>query len=191
MASNTVNPEDFAQQLRRTLKEHWQRFLVQGIILVILGALAVAVPQIASIAVSAFVGWLLFLAGVARGVSLYKAPHAPGYGSSMLLAVLTAILGLVLALFPVQGAVTLTMLLVAYFVIHGIASFIFAFAVKQDTGRWVLIIFGGIIDFILAALVIAGWPSTAVWVLGLYVGINMLFSGFALTFAALGARSSA
>ncbi len=190
MSSHSVNPEEFVQVMRRTLKEHWQRFTIQGVILVILGALAVAVPQIASIAVTAFVGWLLFLAGFARGVSLYRAPHAPGYWSSLLLSVLTAILGLVLALFPLQGAVTLTILLIAYFILHGIASFIFAFAVKQDTSRWVLIIIGGIIDFILAGLVIAGWPSTATWVLGLYVGINMLFTGFALIFAALGARSA-
>lgn len=190
MSANAMNPEEFAQEIRRTLKEHWQLFVVQGVILVILGALAVAVPQIASVAVAAFIGWLLFFAGGLRALSLIRSPHAPGYWSSLLLAILTAILGLVLALFPIQGAVTLTILLVAYFIVHGIASFIFAFSVKQDTSRWVLIVLSGIIDLILAGLVIAGWPSTAIWVLGLYVGINMLFTGFAFIFAALGARSA-
>ncbi|MBI4725020.1 MAG: HdeD family acid-resistance protein [Rhodomicrobium sp.] len=190
MSSPSVNPEELVGAMRRSLKEHWRIFAVQGILLIILGALAIAVPVVASVAIAAFVGWLLFFAGVFKAVSLIRSPHAPGYISSLVLAILTAILGLVLALFPLQGAITLTMLLTAYFIVHGIASFIFAFSIKADTGRWVLMLLGGVIDLVLAGLVIAGWPSTAVWILGLYVGINLLFTGFALVFAALGARSA-
>lgn len=190
MSSPTVNQEEFANTVRRSLKEHWQMFVIQGILLVILGALAIAVPQVASVAISAFVGWLLFFAGAMRAVTLYRAPHAPGYLSSLLLSILTAILGLVLALFPVQGAFTLTLALVAYFIAHGIATFFLAFSIKADTGRWILLVLGGIIDLVLAGLVISGWPATGIWVLGLYVGINMLFTGFAFIFAALGARSA-
>ncbi len=190
MSSPSINEEELVGAMRRSLKDHWQMFVVQGIILVILGALAIIWPVIASVATAAFVGWLLFFAGVFRTVSLFRSPHAPGYWSSLLLAILTAILGLVIALFPLQGAVTLTMLLTAYFIVHGIASFIFAFSIKDDTGRWVLMLLGGIIDLALAGLVIAGWPSTAVWILGLYVGINLLFTGFALIFSALGAREA-
>ncbi len=185
-----INEEELIGAMRRSLKDHWQMFAVQGILLVILGGLAIAVPAVASVAVAAFVGWLLFFAGLFRAISLFRAPHAPGYWSSLLLAILTAILGVVIALFPLQGAVTLTMLLTAYFIVHGIASFIFAFSIKGDTGRWVLLIFSGLIDLALAALIIAQWPSTALWVLGLYVGINLLFTGFALIFAALGAREA-
>jgi uncharacterized membrane protein HdeD (DUF308 family) len=190
MSSPSVNREEFVGAMRRSLKDHWQLFVVQGILLIILGALAIAVPQVASVAISAFVGWLLFFAGAMRTVSLIRSPHAPGYWSSLLLAVLTALLGLVLAFFPVQGALTLTLLLVAYFLVQGIGSIILAFSIKGQTGRWVLLILSGIIDFVLAGLVISGWPATSVWVLGLYVGINMLFTGFALIFAALGARSA-
>jgi uncharacterized membrane protein HdeD (DUF308 family) len=82
------------------------------------------------------------------------------------------------------------MLLTAYFIVHGIASFIFAFSIKEHTGRWVLMLLGGIIDLVLAALVIAGLPNTGTFILGLYVGINMLFTGFGLIFAALGAREA-
>jgi uncharacterized membrane protein HdeD (DUF308 family) len=109
----------------------------------------------------------------------------------LILAILTAILGLVIAIFPLQGAVTLTMLLTIYFIAHGVASFFLAFSIKEHTGRWVMLILGGIIDLALAGLVIAGWPNTSVFILGLYVGINMLFTGFALVFAALDARSPA
>jgi uncharacterized membrane protein HdeD (DUF308 family) len=190
MTSPSVNQEEFESAVRRSLKDHWGLFTVQGVLLVILGGLAIGVPALASVAVSAFIGWMLFFAGGMRTISLIRSPHAPGYWSSLVLAILTAILGIVLALFPIQGAFTLTMLLTAYFIIHGAGSFAFAFSIKADTGRWVLLILSGLIDLVLAGLVIAGWPSTGLWVLGLYVGINMLFTGFALIFAALGARSA-
>ena len=190
MTSPGINEEELVGAVRRTLKEHWQMFLIQGILLVILGALAIAVPAVASVAVAAFVGWLLFFAGLFRAISLVRAPHAPGYWSSLLLSILTGILGLIIALFPLQGAITLTMVLTAYFIVHGIASFVLAFSIKGDTSRWVLLLLGGIIDLALAALVIAGWPSASVFILGLYVGINLLFTGLALIFAALDARAA-
>jgi uncharacterized membrane protein HdeD (DUF308 family) len=190
MTSPSVNQEEFESAIRRSLKDHWVLFAVQGVLLVILGGLAIGVPVLASVAVSVFIGWLLFFAGGMRAVSLLRAPHAPGYWSSLLLAIVTAILGVVLALFPIEGAFTLAMLLTAYFIVHGAGSFAFAFSIKADTGRWVLLILSGLIDLVLAGLVIAGWPSTGIWVLGLYVGINMLLTGFALIFAALGARSA-
>jgi uncharacterized membrane protein HdeD (DUF308 family) len=186
----SIDREELVGAVRRGLKEHWQMFLIQGIVLVILGALAIAVPVMASVAVAAFVGWLLFFAGAFRAISLFRAPHAPGFWSTLLLSILMAILGLIIALFPLQGAMTLTMVLTAYFIVHGISSFALAFAIKGHTGRWVLLLFGGIIDLALAALVIAGWPNTSVFILGLYVGINLLFTGFALISAALGAREA-
>ena len=185
-----IDREELAGAVRRSLKEHWQMFVIQGIVLVILGALAIAVPAIASVAVAALMGWLLFFAGAFRAMSLYRAPHAPGFWSSFVLSILTAILGLVIALFPLQGAITLTMVLTAYFILHGISSFALAFAIKEHTGRWVWLLLGGIIDFALGALVIAGLPNTGVFILGLYVGINLLFTGFALIFAALDAREA-
>jgi uncharacterized membrane protein HdeD (DUF308 family) len=190
MSSPGINEEQLVAAARRHLKDHWQMFTVQGVLLVILGALAVAVPQIASVAFAAFVGWLLFFAGLFRTISLVRSPHAPGYRASLALAILTAVLGLVIALFPLQGAVTLTMLLAAYFIVHGITSFMLAFSIKEHTGRWVLLLLGGIIDLVLAVLVIAGLPNTGTFILGLYVGINLLFTGFALIFAALGAREA-
>jgi uncharacterized membrane protein HdeD (DUF308 family) len=190
MSSPSVNRDEIVSAMRRSLKDHWQMFLVQGVLLAVLGALAIVVPIWAAFATSAFVGWVLFFAGGMRAISLIRSPHAPGYLSSLILAILTAILGLVLALFPIAGASTLALFLVAYFIVHGIASIIFAFSVKGDTGRWVLLIVSGIIDLVLAGLAISGGAQTSVFILGLYVGINLLFTGLALVFAALGARSA-
>jgi uncharacterized membrane protein HdeD (DUF308 family) len=190
MTSPSINKEDFDSAMRSSLKEHWRLFTVQGVLLVILGMIAVAAPQLAAVFTSAFIGWFLFFSGIFRTFSLIRSTRAPGYWSSLLLAVLTAIVGFIMAWYPLDGAVTLTMLLTAYFIVHGIATFILAFSVKGETGRWVLLLISGLIDFLLAGLVIARWPSTALWVLGLFVGINMLLTGFAFIFAALGVRSA-
>ncbi len=190
MTSPSVNQEDFESAVRSNLKEHWRLFTVQGVLLVLFGMIAVALPQLAAVATAAFVGWLLFFSGIFRAVSLVRSTRAPGYWSSLALAVLTAILGFIVAWYPLEGAVTLTMLLTAYFIIHGIGTLIFAFSVKGETGRWVLLLLSALVDFLLAGLVILEWPSTALWVLGLFVGVNMLLTGFAFIFAALGARSA-
>ena len=190
MTSPSVNREDFESAVRSSLKEHWRLFTVQGVLLVILGMIAAALPQLAAVFTAALLGWLLFFSGVFRTVALIRSTRAPGYWSSLLLAILTAILGFIMGWYPLEGAVTLTMLLTAYFILHGIATFMIAFSVKEETGRWVLLLISGLIDFLLAGLVIVGWPSTALWVLGLFVGVNMLLTGFAFVFAALGARSA-
>ena len=190
MTEPVISPAEIEGAVRQSLKEHWRMFFMQGVLLAILGTLAIAVPVIASVVAAAFVGWLLFFAGSFRAVSLVRAPHAPGYWSSLLLSVLTAILGLIIALFPLQGAITLAMVLTAYFIVHGISSFALAFAIRGHTGRWVLLLAGGVIDFALAGLVIAGWPGASVFILGIYVGINLLFTGIALIFAALDARQA-
>ena len=185
-----IDREKLVRTMGRSLKEHWRLFTVQGVLLVILGMIAIAVPRFAAIAATDFIGWLLFFTGLMQAVSLVSSTRAPGYWSSLLLAVLTAILGFVLAWYPLQGAITLTMLLTAYFLVHGIMTFIFAFSVKGETGRWVLLLLSGLVDLLLAGFVIAEWPSTDLWVLGLFIGVNMLLTGFAMIFAALGARSA-
>ncbi len=185
-----IDEEELAGAVRRGLKVHGLMFAVEGILLAILGALAIAVPALASVAFAAFAGWLLFFAGVFRGVSLVRAPHAPGYLASLLLAILAACVGIIIALVPLQGVVTLTMLLTVYFIVHGLASFMFAFAIKGDTGRWVWVLLGGVIDIVLAGLIVAGWPQTSEYILGLYVGISLLFAGCTLMFAALDAREA-
>ena len=185
-----LDREKLVSAMGRGLKEHWRLFTIQGVLLVILGMIAVAVPRFAAVAATDFIGWLLFFTGLMQAVSLVSSTRAPGYWSSLLLAVLTALLGFVLAWYPLQGAITLTMLLTAYFLVHGVATFVLAFSVKGETGRWVLLILSGLVDLLLAGLVIAEWPSTDLWVLGLFVGVNMLLTGFAFIFAALGARST-
>jgi uncharacterized membrane protein HdeD (DUF308 family) len=108
----------------------------------------------------------------------------------MLLAALTALLGALLALWPTAGILTLTMALAVYLIAHGMASLAVAGALRGVTDLWFWVGLGALADFLLAGLVIAGWPSTAAWAMGLYIGINLTVSGLALILAAIGAHAA-
>jgi uncharacterized membrane protein HdeD (DUF308 family) len=112
----------------------------------------------------------------------------PGFAWSMLTAVLAVVLGLILIVRPFEGVLTLTMVLVAFFIIEGIASIIAAVEHRQHLGSWGWVLFSGIVDLLLAYLIWQGWPSSAAWAIGLLVGINMIFLGLSLVMTALAAR---
>jgi uncharacterized membrane protein HdeD (DUF308 family) len=160
-------------------------------VLVILGLLAIVVPPLATIAVAIFIGWLFLISGIAGLITTFGARHAPGFWWSLLSAVLAIAAGVVLLGWPVSGAVSLTLLLIVFFIIEGVLSIMYALEHKRElTGQWGWMLMSGIIDLVLAAIIFAGLPGTAAWALGLLVGINMLFGGSAMIAMALHARSS-
>ena len=104
-------------------------------------------------------------------------------------AILGIAVGIVLLLWPLSGVLSLTLILIMFFVIEGVASIMFALEHKRElSGRWSWMLASGIVDLILATFIFAGLPGTAAWAIGLLVGINMLFGGSALIAMALHAR---
>jgi uncharacterized membrane protein HdeD (DUF308 family) len=117
---------------------------------------------------------------------------APGFWWALLSAVLGIVAGIWLLAAPVTGAFSLTVILVAFFIIEGIASIMFSLEHKRElSGNWGWMLFSGIVDLVLAAMIFAHLPSSAAWALGLLVGINMVFGGTALIAMALHARNAA
>ena len=174
------------------LREHWKMFLIEGIVLLVLGVLAVLVPVIATLAVTILLGWLFLVSGVVGLVSTFWMRHAPGFWWSLLSAVLGIVVGLLLLASPLGGALSLTLVLIAFFIIEGAASIMFALDHRRElTGRWGWMLVSGIIDLALAMMIFSGLPSTAAWAVVLLVGINMLFGGAALIAMALHARNVA
>jgi uncharacterized membrane protein HdeD (DUF308 family) len=172
-----------------SLHEHWRLFLVEGIILVILGLAAIVIPPIATLAVELVFGWLFLISGIIGAITTFTMRQAPGFWWSLASAILAIAVGVMLLLWPLTGVLTLTLVLVTFFIIEGIVSIMFALEHKRElSGRWGWMLASGIIDLILAAVIIAGLPVTAVWALGLLVGINMVFGGTALIGMALHAR---
>ncbi|MGB8894166.1 MAG: HdeD family acid-resistance protein [Pseudolabrys sp.] len=176
---------------KAALREHWVLFLVEGVVLLVLGATAVVLPPIATLAVTILFGWLFLVSGIVGLVTTFWMRHAPGFWWSLLSAALGIIVGAMLLASPVTGALSLTLVLIAFFLIEGAVSIMFALDHRRElSGQWGWMLMSGIIDLVLAMMIFAGLPSTAAWAVGLLVGINMIFGGTALIAMALHARKS-
>jgi len=186
------NAERMGRAFAGAIHEHWGLFLTEGIILVILGIAAIALPPIATLAFTIIIGWVFLISGVVGLFTTFWARHVPGFWWSLISAIIGIAAGVVLLLWPITGTLSLTLVLIAFFVVEGIVSIMYAIEHRnQLTGRWGWMLVSGIIDLILAGIIFAGLPGTAFWALGLLVGINMVFGGAALIAMALAARHPA
>ena len=188
----TISQSD-ADRIRRTVavsvQKHWVLFLVEGIVLVVLGAAAIFIPAVATLATTLFIGWLLLISGVIGLVTTLWMRGGTGFWWSLLSAVLGIVAGGLLIGWPVSGILSLTLVLIVFFLVEGVATIMFALEHKRElSGRWGWMLASGIVDLILAGLIFAGLPGTAAWAIGLLVGINMIFGGTALVAMALHAR---
>jgi uncharacterized membrane protein HdeD (DUF308 family) len=172
------------------IHRHWGLFLLEGIVLIVLGTLAVLVPAVASVAATIVFGWILLLSGGMGLVSTLRARQSPGFGWSLLSAMLGIAAGIILLTMPIQGTLSLTAVLIAFLIVEGVATVLFALEHRKGaSGRWSWLLASGILDIGLGGILLAGLPGTAVWALGLLLGINMIFGGWALVWMALHARA--
>lgn len=167
------------------LQNHRYLMLFEGIVFVLLGLIAVALPGISTLSAELFVGWLLIFGGAIQLFRTFRSRHAPGFIGSLLTGILYAVFGILLVAFPIAGIYSLTFLLTLFFVAEGIAKIILSFQLRPFP-RWGWFLLNGILALVLAFIIWSGWPGTAFWVLGLLVGINMIFFGFSLIFLAWG-----
>jgi uncharacterized membrane protein HdeD (DUF308 family) len=175
--------------LTKSLHAHWRMLLAEGIILVVLGVAAIVLPPLAGIATTIILGWLFLIGGIVGLVSTFGARHAPGFVWALLSALIAVIAGGVLLWNPLEGLVTLTYVLIAFFIADGILIIILAISHRRAlSGRWEWMMVNGIIDLVLAAVIIAGLPGALFWALGLLVGIDLVFGGISLIAMALEAR---
>jgi uncharacterized membrane protein HdeD (DUF308 family) len=175
-----------------SIQAHWKFFLIEGVILVILGAAAIIVPEVATVAVAILIGWVLLVSGIVGLIATFRVRGTPGFGWSLLSAAIGIAAGVVLLLWPLSGALSLTLILTVFLVFEGIVSIMYALDHRRDgTARWGFMLVSGLVDLILAAMIFAGLPATAAWAIGLLVGINLVFGGFALIAMALQARPTA
>jgi len=180
------------QAVASAIHEHWKLFLIEGIILALLGVAAIAVPWIATLAFTLVLGWLFLISGIVGLVTTFWMRGMPGFWWSLFSAIIAIAAGLILLTSPVSGALSLTFVLIAFFVIEGIVTIMYAIEHRnQLSGRWGWMLASGVVDLILAGIIFAGLPGTAAWALGLLVGINLVFGGTAMIGMALAAKQPA
>jgi uncharacterized membrane protein HdeD (DUF308 family) len=187
-------PKDMAQlqsEMSATVKAHWKAFLFEGIVLAVLGLAAMVVPPLASLAVTIFLGWMFLISGVAGLFVTYWARQMPGFWWSLFSAALAVLAGLILLARPMQGVLTLTIVVGAYFLAEGVATIMYALEHRREvSARWSWLLVAGMIDILIAFMIIGGLPGSAEWAIGLLVGINLVLGGASLVGMALAARQS-
>ena len=178
-------------KMSAAVRAHWKAFLFEGILLAILGLAAMIVPPLASLAVTIFLGWMFLVTGIAGLVISFWARAMPGYWWSLISAALAVLAGGILLARPMQGVLTLTIVVGAYFLAEGVATIMYALEHRKElSGRWSWLLVAGLMDILIAFFIIAGLPGSALWAIGLLVGIDMVFGGFSLISMALAARDA-
>src|SRR3974377_1333530 len=140
--------EDIRRQMAATIHAHWKLVLAQGIVMMVLGFLAVAEPNVATFAIGIFVGWLFFIGGIFRALSVWRSRRMPGFAWSLLTALLAIVLGLILIFRPLAGVLTLTMVLIAFFILEGITAIVLGGQHPQHLRSWGWGLSRGILDLL-------------------------------------------
>ena len=178
-------PEPLTQErlrvrIGKTIAQYWKQTLALGLLLELLGIMAFAMPLLSTLAIDIFIGWLLFVGGIARVVTLLRARHWPVYWWSLASGVLAIIVGTALVMRPLSGVLTLTMLLSVVFFVEGLSAIFAALDYRHHARNWGWLLFSGFVDLLLVFLIWSGWPGTAAWAIGVLVGINLIVTGFSL-----------
>jgi uncharacterized membrane protein HdeD (DUF308 family) len=166
------------QELSEGLRQGRKWLLVTGWLALIAGAVAIVVPAVATVAVALFIGWVLLFGGIVLLVDAFAVRDAGRLALRVLMALVAGAAGLALLLAPLHGTYTLTVLLVLWFAITGTLRIGVAIAERGVPGDG-MIALNGVLTLLLAILIGAKLPSSADWAIGLLVGIDFLFYGFA------------
>jgi uncharacterized membrane protein HdeD (DUF308 family) len=175
-----------------TLKAHWRLYVLEGVMMIVLGVLAIAYPVFATLAVDLYLGWLFLFSGLFALIATFSARQFPGFWWALVTAVLSVLVGAALIWKPEEGVISLTAVLTAFFVVEGVFQAAAALTYREMIPHsWGWLLVSGIADLALAAVIISGWPGTVGWTLGLLAGISLLTSGWAIVMVALSLRSLA
>jgi uncharacterized membrane protein HdeD (DUF308 family) len=182
-----TSPAGAAYDERASLRRLWWLFLALGLVSVIVGLLAISSAFVATLASVVVFGVLLLVAGVTEVVHAVMVRTSRHFALHLLAAALYLLVGLFMLEDPVRAAAVLTLLLAASFLVGGLLRVIFSFAEKFPGWPWVLL--NGVVDLILGVLIWRGWPESSLWVIGVFVGIDLLFHGWSWVILALAVRT--
>lgn len=168
---------------------NWKHLLFEGIIFVLLGIFALTHPYIVTLSLSLILGSILIIAGLVQGFRALKHLNRAGATILLISAAFSTIAGLLLIGYPLQGILTLTLLLIVFFFIEGFTKMVGGWQLRPMKG-WSWIFFSGIISFVLAILVLSGMPVSALWVIGAYLGIYLLILGSSMIMLSLALKNT-
>lgn len=162
--------------LASPLCSRWSSFLLVGIFLTILGALALSSVFVTTIATVLFLGALITAGGISLLIHAFWAPEWRGFFAQLITGILSAVVGWLMITHPAIGALSITILLAALFIASGLFRIVGALTLDIENWGWMLV--NGLVTLALGILIFAQWPEASLWVIGLFIGIDLLFSGW-------------
>jgi len=186
MAQTEAQVAEVSQAVRE--KRGW--FIALGIILILVGSAAILSPHIATLSTSILVGWFLVIGGIAQVIHAFWAKEWGGFFWALIVGLLEAVAGFFLLVYPVAGIVALTIYMAVVFVAEGAIRVVLAFQLKPEAG-WIWMLIGGIVSIVVGVMLWAKLPSSAIWAIGLLVGLNIAMAGWTLLMIGLAAGAAA
>jgi len=171
-------------KVREGLARSWKSLLAVGVLAIFVGCVAIVVPAVASVGTAIFIGWVLLIVGVFLVAGAFTAHSVGTVVLRLLWAFLTVVVGLWLIVEPHNGTLTLTLVLGIYFLFMGLTRIAVAFADRGKPNAG-LVGLSGFAGLLIGILVLAKFPSSGDWAIGLLVGIDLIFAGWTLTSVSL------
>ena len=170
------------------VQRQWKWFLVLGIVLIVLGTLALVASVAVTIISVLFFGVLFIISGIFQAVQAFRTRQWKGFFLHSLAGVLDLVVGLLLVTHPTAGALALTLLLAAFFLVGGLFRIVTAFTVRFPNWGWTVL--GGLVSLFLGILLGMEWPQSGLWFIGMCIGIDMVFNGWGWVMMALAAHAA-
>lgn len=187
MIENDLQQKDAALELIQSGQFPWKSLLGTGILIMILGIIAISLPVMATMAIEIILAAVLITAGIAHIYHAFKLSRFDGREMRFLAGILYLGIGLLFAFYPFTGALTLTIVLALLFMVGGTFRIVQAILMKPHHS-WGWLLFNGILSILLGLIIWIGLTETANWVIGLLVGIDLLVSGIVMIAIALSTK---
>lgn len=169
-----AQPNETADRINSELTQHG---LFIGVLLLLLGSLGLFLPAVLSVATNAFIGATLFVGGIFWGV--YSIKNDPFKLRNWFKPAILIISAVMMLTFPAQSIDAIAMLLAFYLLADALGSFVLAYLSQRHT-NWLWMGINGLVSLILSILIIVNWPKISAWILGIYIGISLIFDGASL-----------
>lgn len=181
--------EAMKQAMRHTVKRNSMLFLIQGVLMVVAGVLALIYPLFSTVAVALFLGWMLIFAGIAQAVTLIGGAKVPHFWLQLISAVLAVVVGFLFLRNPAAGVGTLVLLMIVFFMVEGLAKIVFALTVRP-LANWGWVLASGILGLVISFWLIAN-PGMSLFFLGILIGVQLIAEGVAIAWMAWQVRKEA
>jgi uncharacterized membrane protein HdeD (DUF308 family) len=168
--------------VREAVRRHSFLFVLQGVLMVVAGIVALVYPLLTTLAVTLFLGWMMIFSGIVQAITLVAAGRVPHFWLQLVSAVLWVITGFLFVRNPAVAVSTLAILMVVFFMVEGIAKVVLAMTVRP-LSNWGWILLSGLIGIAISFYLIAN-PGLSILVLGLFIGIQLISEGVAIAWMA-------